>query len=366
VKVLQILRAPVGGLFRHVSDLTKGLHAEGHAVGVVVDQLSKDAQTDEKLAILSPYAELGIHEMAIPRLLGPADFATPFKIRGLVRSLDIDIVHGHGAKGGFHARLGALGLPASAFYTPHGGALHFSSKSPAGFVFHTLEKLLVPASKKIIFESAYAQRTYNDAITQVGPRGIVIHNGLDEAEFTAVPSDDSFDFVFVGELRDLKGVAYLLDAFAALCNESNEPLRLLLIGDGPHRAQFEEQAKSLGIADQVVFAGAMPAQYGFERARTVIVPSLKESLPYIVMEAVAAGKQVIATNVGGISEIYGPCADELIPAEDSGALHMKMREALARPTTEGPPNPKLFEHVHSEFVNSRMVRSIADQYRQAK
>lgn len=366
MKILQILRAPVGGLFRHVSDLTKGLHAEGYEVGVVVDQLSKDTQTDEKLAALSPYAQLGIHEMAIPRLFGPADFTTPFKIRGLVRSLNIDIVHGHGAKGGFHARLGALGLSADAFYTPHGGALHFSSKSPAGLVFHTLEKLLVPASKKIIFESAYAQRTYNEAIAQVRSRGIVIHNGLDEAEFTSVQSDDSFDFAFVGELRDLKGIAYLLEAFATLVQEIDKPLRLLLIGDGPHRAQFEDQAKALGIVDQVVFSGARPAKYGFERARTIIVPSLKESLPYIVMEAVAAGKHVIATNVGGISEIYGPCADELIPAADSGALHRKMQQALALAKTHGPPNAKLFDHVQTEFVTSRMVHAIIDQYRQAK
>ncbi len=98
MKILQILRAPVGGLFRHVSDLTKGLDAAGHEVAIVVDDLSKDSQTDEKLAAIAPHAKLGIHEMPIPRLFGAADFTTPLKIRGLVRALGIDIVHGHGAK----------------------------------------------------------------------------------------------------------------------------------------------------------------------------------------------------------------------------------------------------------------------------
>lgn len=366
MKILQILRAPVGGLFRHVNDLTKGLHEKGHEVAVIVDTLSKDAQTDEKLSALSPYATLGIHEMPIPRLFGAADITTPFKIRALVRALDIDIVHGHGAKGGFHARLGTLGLGAKAFYTPHGGALHFSGSSPAGFVFHQLEKALVPASSKIIFESAYAERTYNEAIAAVGARGVVIHNGLDEAEFTPIVSDDSFDFVFVGELRDLKGIAFLLDAFAALNAERPNGLRLLLIGDGPHRQQFEQQLQELNIQDHVVFAGARPAQYGFEKARTLIVPSLKESLPYIVMEGVAAGKHVIATDVGGISEIYGPCANQLIPAGDSAALHQKMREALDMPETDGLADKQLYSHVKSEFVTSRMVASILDQYRLAK
>ncbi|WP_027835458.1 glycosyltransferase [Maritalea myrionectae] len=366
MKILQILRAPVGGLFRHVSDLTKGLDAAGHEVAIVVDELSKDSQTDEKLAALAPHAQLGIHEMPIPRLFGAADLTTPFKIRGLVRALDIDIVHGHGAKGGFHARLGALGLNANAFYTPHGGALHFSSRSPAGFVFHRLEKLLVRASTKIIFESAYAQKTYNRAIADVGTRGVVIHNGLDEAEFTPIPSDNSFDFVFVGELRDLKGIAYLLEAFATLCTRTDKELRLLMIGDGPHREMFETQARELGIAANVTFAGAKPAVQGFAHAENVIVPSLKESLPYIVMEAIAAGKHVIATNVGGIPEIYGPCADELIPAADSNALLEKMSEALARSAQEQPADRRLFEHVHQEFVTSQMVSSILAQYESAQ
>lgn len=366
MKILQILRAPVGGLFRHVNDLAKGLHQEGHDVALVVDTLSKDVQTDEKLAALSPYLTLGIHEMPIPRLFGAADIVTPFKIRALIRALDIDIVHGHGAKGGFHARLGALGLGAKAFYTPHGGALHFSGRSPAGFVFHQLEKALVPASSKIIFESAYAARTYNDAIASVGNRGVVIHNGLDSAEFAPVPSDGSFDFVFVGELRDLKGIAFLLDAFAALNAELSNSLRLLLIGDGPHREKFEQQAQDLNIQAHVVFAGARPARYGFEKASTLIVPSLKESLPYIVMEGIAAGKHVIATNVGGISEIFGPCADQLIPAEDSCALQQKMKAALDSVKTGNAPDKQLYSHVKNEFVTSQMVTSILDQYRMAQ
>ncbi len=366
MKILQILRAPVGGLFRHVSDLTKGLDAAGHEVAIVVDDLSKDSQTDEKLAAIAPHAKLGIHEMPIPRLFGAADFTTPLKIRGLVRALGIDIVHGHGAKGGFHARLGAMGLSAKAFYTPHGGALHFSSRSPAGFVFHALEKALVRTSSKIIFESEYAAKTYSQAIAKVGARGIVIHNGLDESEFTPVDSDDKYDFVFIGEMRDLKGIAYLLDAFSTLCRQTGKSLRLLMIGDGPHRELFEKRAEELGLGEKVVFAGAQPAQYGFAQAPTVVVPSLKESLPYIVMEAVAAGKHVIATNVGGVSEIFGPCAHELIPAADDQALCAKMAETLERADRNEAPDPRLFGYVQREFAASKMVKDILAQYKAAQ
>jgi hypothetical protein len=108
LRILQVMRAPVGGLFRHVADLTRELNERGHSVGLVVDSLANDAQTEARLTALLPHARLGIHRMAMPRLLGTGDFKAPFAVRRLARALDIDILHGHGAKGGFYARLAQL------------------------------------------------------------------------------------------------------------------------------------------------------------------------------------------------------------------------------------------------------------------
>ena len=113
LRILQVMRAPVGGLFRHVADLTRALAANGHQVGLVVDSLASDAQTESKLAELAPHARLGIHPMAMPRLLGAGDLTTPFAVRKLARSLEIEVIHGHGAKGGFYARLALLAAAAA-------------------------------------------------------------------------------------------------------------------------------------------------------------------------------------------------------------------------------------------------------------
>ena len=74
LRILQILRAPVGGLFRHVRDLTEELGRRGHHVGVIADSITSDALTAERLDALKPFASLGIHSLPMPRTLGFADF----------------------------------------------------------------------------------------------------------------------------------------------------------------------------------------------------------------------------------------------------------------------------------------------------
>ena len=91
LRILQVLRAPVGGLFRHVYDLTQELAARGHQIGVVVDSLHTDALTEERLGQLAPLTPLGIHAMRIPRLFGPSDIVTPLRIRTLADRLGVAV-----------------------------------------------------------------------------------------------------------------------------------------------------------------------------------------------------------------------------------------------------------------------------------
>lgn len=230
LRILQVMRAPVGGLFRHVADLTEALSEMGHEVGIVADSLAGDAQTETRLNALSKHAILGIHRMPMPRVLGLDDLRTPLKIRKLAKRLGVTILHGHGAKGGFGARLARLGnWDISAFYTPHGGVLHFDAKSPSGALFMAIERALLRATDTIIFESAYGQRVFGDKIATPRCRNEVVHNGLRKSEFEVIaPQADAADFVFIGELRLLKGIDLLIGALAGL----DRPATLVMAGDG--------------------------------------------------------------------------------------------------------------------------------------
>lgn len=364
LRVLQVMRAPVGGLFRHVADLTRALAAEGHSVGLVVDSLANDAQTEGKLADLLPHATLGIHRFAMPRVLGAGDLKTPFAVRKLARSLDIDVLHGHGAKGGFYARLARIGGKAVALYTPHGGVLHFSRSSLSGRVFHRLERALMVQTGAIIFESAYAQATYAGLIGQPTCPTEVIHNGLASEEFIPVaPIADAADFVFVGELRDLKGIFVLADALVGVTRPDGSPATLVMAGDGPSRGEFEARIAQLGLGQRVTLLGAQPARPTFARGRVAIVPSLAESLPYVVLEAAAARLPVIATAVGGIPEIFGPTSARLVPAGDPGALSTAMQQALNHPEAAQADMRERLAHIESRFSLGTMTDSIKGLYR---
>ncbi len=365
LRILQVMRAPVGGLFRHVADLTRALAANGHAVGLVVDSLANDAQTEGKLAELLPHASLGIHRFAMPRVLGGGDLKTPFAVRRLARSLDIDVMHGHGAKGGFYARLALLGGgKVVALYTPHGGVLHFSRSSLSGRVFHWLERGLMARTGAIVFESAYAQTTYSALIGAPTCPTEVIHNGLAPDEFVPVtPEPNAADFVFVGELRELKGIHVLAEALVDVKRADGTPANLVMAGDGPSRREFEAQIARLELGGRITLLGAQPARPTFAKGRIAVVPSLAESLPYVVLEAAAARLPVITTNVGGIPEIFGPTAASLVPAGDAVALGAAMQRALDDPDAAEAEMLKRLAHIESRFSLATMTGAIEALYR---
>ncbi len=364
MRILQVMRAPVGGLFRHVADLTKALAEQGHSVGIVVDTLVNDAQTEEKLTALESYAALGIHRFAMPRLFGKGDLTTPFAVRKLARKLDVDILHGHGAKGGFYARLARFGGgKAQAFYTPHGGVLHYPTTSSSGRLFHRLEKFLMAQTSAIIFESDYARRTYAALIGKPTCPIKVIHNGVTPEEFEPVKiATDAADFVFVGELRTLKGIFSLVEALTRVKRPDGTPATLVMAGDGAERGALEARLEELGLGERVRLLGAQPARPTFAKGRCAIVPSLAESLPYVVIEAAAAQLPVIATNVGGIGEIFGPTASSLVPPNDPVALAAAMQAFLDNPEAADAEMGKRLIHVKTEFSVTRMAGAIEALY----
>jgi glycosyltransferase involved in cell wall biosynthesis len=359
LRILQVLRAPVGGLFRHVADLTRELARRGHSLGIVVDTLANDAQTEGLLGALGEHAVLGIHRFPMPRLFGRGDLTTPFAVTRLARRLDADIIHGHGAKGGFYARLAKFGRTrARAFYTPHGGVLHFPATSASGRLFHRLERQLMPRTAAILFESAFAERTYSALIGEPSCRTEVIHNGLRTDEFMPVrPLPGAADFVFVGELRALKGIFTLVEALAGLPGA-----RLVMAGDGVDRGNLEERIAALGLSGRVQLVGSRPARQVFAMGRCAVVPSLAESLPYVVLEAAAAQLPVIATNVGGIPEIFGATAPSLVPADDVASLRAAMAGFLADPAGAKAEMLIRLKHVEEGFSLARMADRIEALY----
>jgi glycosyltransferase involved in cell wall biosynthesis len=366
LRILQILRAPIGGLFRHVGDLTRALAARGHQIGILADSLTSDGLTEERLASLAPDAALGIHRLPMPRLLGTSDLTTPFAVRRLASELRIEIAHGHGAKGGLNARFVRMRAPGRvALYTPHGGVLNYQPGSPTGKAFRQIERMLVPHTDAIIFESAFAQAAYRRMITEPSCPAPVIHNGLTPAEFEPIePGADAFDFVFIGEFRPVKGIDYLLEALVGVKAVDGRPATLVMAGSGPSLEAAKARIAALGLGDRVHLAGVQPARTMLARGRCAVVPSLAESLPYVILEAASAARPVIATDVGGIAEIFGPTSGSLLPAADAPALRRAMQRFMDDPEGAMREMQTRLEFIRTRFSVAHMADQIEALYRE--
>ena len=138
-----------------------------------------------------------------------------------------------------------------------------------------------------------------------------------------------------------------------------------MAGGGPDFERFKAEIDSLGLNERVTLLGVRPARTVLPLGRVALVPSLAESLPYVVLEAAAAGLPVIATRVGGIPEIFGPTADDLIPPADSAALQAAMQKAMSEPDAAAERARLRLDHVRREFSVARMADAIEALYRQS-
>ena len=140
--------------------------------------------------------------------------------------------------------------------------------------------------------------------------------------------------LFAGNMEEtqVKGVQYLLPAFAQVCKEaSNQLLHLDLVGEGVKRAAYEELAKQLGITNCCTFHGrvdpqAMPEFY--RKSDFVILPSLKETFGCVLIEALSTGKPVLATNCGGPQSIVNEKVGLLVQPGSSKALVLGIQKML--------------------------------------
>jgi glycosyltransferase involved in cell wall biosynthesis len=365
LRILHAVRAPVGGIFRHILDLANGQADRGHQVGIIADSLTGGARAEAALKEIAPRLKLGVHRIAIHREPYPTDFLVWARFMGLIRRLKPDVLHGHGAKAGAFIRLKSHSKDSIRVYTPHGGSLHYPLETLKGALYSRLERALMNSTDLFLFESAFARDTYQRTIGT--PSGLVrcVFNGVTADEFDpVVRADDATDIVYVGEFRHIKGADLLIDAVARL-HTDRKPVKLTLAGDGEELETLKAQIQRLGLGQAVRFIGHVKARYGFSKGKVLVVPSRGDSMPYVVIEAAAAGIPMVAANVGGIPEIFGSHTDGLFAPNSAGAIADAIESALEDPDAAQARTKSLRERVLMHFSQNAMVEGVLAGYGQA-
>ena len=377
IRVVRVFsRLNIGGPSIHVILLTAGLDKRGYRTRLVVGQ-----ETPREGNMLSLAADKGVRCEAMAGLgreIRPvADLRAFLGLVRLIRDFRPAIVHTHTAKAGLLGRLAArlAGVPV-VIHTFHGHVLRgYFGPAPTA-VFRRIERALGRLADALVAVSEAVKADLVELGVAERSRIRVVPLGLDLEPFTGplprgalraagrVPRDATL-VGLVGRLVPIKDVPTLL-ACAAELRPTHPGVHFALVGDGEEREALEARVRGMGLAETVHFFGwrqDTPAVYG--DLDLVVNCSRNEGTPVALIEAMAAGRPVIATRVGGTPDLLGD--DErgrLVPAGDPGSLAAAIRETLADPEAAGRRALAGRRHVLERHSASRLVDEVDALYRE--
>ncbi|MEA2193135.1 MAG: hypothetical protein QOI73_3256, partial [Solirubrobacteraceae bacterium] len=338
-----IARLNVGGPAHHVVLLTARLDATRYRSHLLVGRPSAQEALFTSVIEGSGVAPVEIAHLG-PAIAPLADVRALVELVRQLRRIRPDLVHTHTAKAGALGRLAALAVRPRPIivHTYHGHVLEGYFGRPVTAAYRLAERLLARISDRLV---AVSEQTVDDLVRLgVAPRErfTVIPIGLDLGRLLALAAEpdeqaradlgvepDDVVLAYVGRLAPIKRLDVLLRALAMALAQAPQ-LRLLVVGDGELRGEHEALAATLGIADRVSFLGF---RFDLERIAAAtdiaVLSSDNEGTPVALIEAGAAARPSVATDVGGVAEIVGPATGRLVPARDPSAMAQAL-VALAR------------------------------------
>lgn len=286
-------------------------------------------------------------------------FQTLKRVKQIIKELNPTIVHTHLDKSNlFAAYLASKEKVPVVIRHDHSSTW---PPLPSYFFWRRLIEKLGRFQTEVIAVSE-AVRKFNLAAGVSDNKITVIHNGIDLKRFSTDKKRLSYPVIgYVGRLHFKKGVKYLIKALPLVAKEKPD-VKLFIVGDGPQKKELLKLCQGIGLKDNVVFFGNRKDVQKFYRLFDVFVlPSLFEACPLALMEAMASGCPVVASNLGGITEIVTDKLDGLIfQARDSQMLAEKILCLLNNPKYASALTKQAVKKVAQQFdvslTNARMVQ----------
>jgi glycosyltransferase involved in cell wall biosynthesis len=352
IRVLRVIaRLNVGGPAQHVAFLSRELDRRGYRTTLAAGQVGEGEGSMEDMV-----RQLGVEPVFVPSLQREisllSDLAAVWHLVRLIRTERPRILHTHTAKAGAIGRSAALlsgrARPTAVVHTFHGHVLRGYFGPVASRVFTWVERVLGRFSDALVAVSPEVR----DELVRMGiapaEKIEVIRLGLDLERRVAVPpgareemrdrlgvAADQIAIGWLGRMTEIKRVDELLHVFAELRRRGVDGV-LVLVGSGPLRRELEVLADSLGVAGRCRFVGfsddVAPYYAAFD---LVVLSSANEGTPVTLIEALAAGKPVVSTAVGGVRDVVeDDRAGFLVPPGDvtafAGAVETLARDAELR------------------------------------
>jgi glycosyltransferase involved in cell wall biosynthesis len=357
--------ASIGGGQQHVLALAERLSARGlkvavacEAEGYLVDKL-RHAKISHHAVRLTEY----------PSVRGVVDLAA------VIRACGAQLVHTHGGTAGFYGRLAARWVGGRrTVHTYHGIHYLHDKKLRRRYLHRTIDRTLLRWTDEVI---CVARSDRDLALEErlASPGHVsVVYNGIDVARFERTRADErrmappNREIIVgtVGRLHEQKGHVHLLQA-ASFIHGACPQVRFRIIGDGPLRELLERQARALGLDGIVEFLGArddVPEQ--LRRFDLFVLPSLWEGMPYVLLEAMAAGVPVVASDVDGVREIISNDEEGVVVSpRDTQALGAAVIDLVRNDARRAELGARGAQVVRERFSLESMVDQTVSVYLRA-
>ncbi|AZF20409.1 MULTISPECIES: glycosyltransferase family 4 protein [unclassified Pseudomonas] len=288
----------IGGASVHLLDLALGSFQAGHSVDILVGGEGVFNSRARDLGLSCFPLKYLVREIN-PR----KDIRAFFELRKMLSKLKPDLVHLHSSKAGILGRLAAKSLGLPAIFTAHGWAFTEGVSAKRRFLYRNIERIMARFSEQILTVSEFDRQLALKAKVGDEASVLTIHNGMPEvsSNIVSLTESDKVRLIMVARFEVPKNQKFLLEALAKVAPKNWE---LELVGDGPSFSSVQTLAAHLGIGEKVVFSGACDdVPIRLSRSDVFVLISDWEGLPLTILEAMRTGLPVIASNVGGVSEL---------------------------------------------------------------
>lgn len=321
MKILYVItQGEQGGAQRYVKTLAVESLAVKHQVFVAIGE-STDSFLQRELTAK------GLETFALAKLkrnISPInDLLAIFELAKLLRTVQPDIIHLNSTKAGIVGTLASVIYDFKKhkhrlIYTAHGWVFNEDMNLVKKWLYKLLEKITAGRKDKIICVSDYDRWTALGEKIAPADKLVAIHNGIKAEEINFLTKDEARKKLFpktspkateiiIGAIANFyptKGLAYLIQAVKILVYDYKLPIKAVIIGDGNLRPQLEELIKQSQLENQLILAGQIKNASAYLKACDIaVMSSVKEGLPYFLLEAMTASLPCVATKAGGMPEV---------------------------------------------------------------
>lgn len=373
-----ITKSERGGAQTHIAQLSKHFLEEKKEIG---PSSSKRSQSPAEIAVMSypgGWLERHVKKMGgtfypnphLSNSINPfQDFKAVSKIKKAVEEFQPDLVSIHSTKAGFLGRL-ALKNKVPVVFTAHGWGFSEGVSIFRKYIIILVEKLASRFCSCIICVSEFDKQMALEHKIAPEDKLVTIYNGIEVEESPSPGSSKQksrscIRIVFIGRFSKQKDPLLLLKAFRDLREDLKKNVEVSIIGEGPRKPFLERFIKDNQLKE-VELMGSLSR----ERVKNIlgksdifVLTSNWEGFPYSVLEAMSYGLAVVASDVGGVSEIVGNKVGILIKRGDKNSLENNLEKLIEDSKLRNQLGEKAFNRVKEKFSLERMLKKTEKVYR---